>query len=291
MKTPKTKTFAPFPVNANAVLATKDEGQIMRWMQKLNPYSMRIIREDPYLEPYSDAILGRYKYQLWKEHELTKESGSLSAMASGYEYFGLHHSRDGKWYFREWAPNATRIVMIGTFSDWQEKQEYELTRLGDNGIWELVLPNEKLHHLDLYKLKVYWNGGEGERIPAWADRTVQDEQTKIFSAQVWAPERPYKFRYSRFQPQVNPLMIYECHIGMATSEEKVGTYEEPPGLYGHSDYGHSGAPLLRFVRLSCFELLCRIQPLRHARRTEAPHRRCSPNGYCRDYGYCSQPCG
>ncbi|MBO6012494.1 MAG: 1,4-alpha-glucan-branching enzyme, partial [Bacteroidales bacterium] len=194
-------------------------------MQKLNARSMRIIREDPYLEPYTDAIMGRYKYQFWKEHELTKETGSLSAMASGYEYFGLHCDRD-HWYFREWAPNATRIVLIGTFNNWQEQDEYALTRLGDNGIWEIVLPKNKLHHLDLYKLKVYWNGGEGERIPAWADRTVQDEQTKIFSAHVWAPEHPYKFRYSQFVPQVDPLMIYECHIGMATNEEKVGTYEE-----------------------------------------------------------------
>ena len=210
---------------ANEVLATRDEEVIKNWMQKLNARSMRIIREDPYLEPYTDAIMGRYKYQFWKEHELTKETGSLSAMASGYEYFGLHCDRD-HWYFREWAPNATRIVLIGTFNNWQEQDEYALTRLGDNGIWEIVLPKNKLHHLDLYKLKVYWNGGEGERIPAWADRTVQDEQTKIFSAQVWAPEHPYKFRYSQFVPQVDPLMIYECHIGMATSEEKVGTYEE-----------------------------------------------------------------
>ena len=27
---------------------------------------------------------------------------------------------------------------------------------------------------------VRWDGGEGERIPAWATRVVQDEKTKIF---------------------------------------------------------------------------------------------------------------
>ncbi|MBQ0057573.1 MAG: alpha amylase C-terminal domain-containing protein [Bacteroidales bacterium] len=195
-------------------------------MDSLRPDSMRIIRNDEYLKPYSDAILGRYKYQLWKEHMLTSQMGSLSKMASGYTFFGLHRGSDGFWYFREWAPNATRIVLVGTFNDWQELPEFEMTRKDESGVWEIVLPLDKIHHLDLYKLKIYWDGGEGERIPAWADRVVQDENTKIFNAQVWDPAHPYRFRNRIFKPQVDPLMIYECHIGMGTSEEKVGTYEE-----------------------------------------------------------------
>lgn len=95
-----------------------------------------------------------------------------------------------------------------------------------NGIWEINLPADAIHHGDLYKLNVYWECGQGERIPAWATRVVQDEQTKIFSAQVWAPENPYKFKKKTFKPDTNPLLIYECHIGMAQQEEKVGTYNE-----------------------------------------------------------------
>ena len=83
-----------------------------------------------------------------------------------------------------------------------------------------------MKHGDLYKLHVYWDGGEGERIPAWADRVVQDDQTKIFSAQVWCPEHEYKWRVKKFKPNTSPLLIYECHVGMAQDEEKVGTYTE-----------------------------------------------------------------
>jgi len=223
----KPRPFAAVPKLAGQVLATNDEETIKAWMDKLKPNSFRILRSDPYLMPYADAIVGRYKYQFWKEHELTQQSGSLSEMASGYNYFGLHYDkRTQTWTFREWAPNATRIVIIGTFNDWKEEKDYELTRQGDNGIWEISLPADKFHHEDLYKLKIYWEGGEGERIPSYADRVVQDEQTKIFSAQVWAPERPYHFKNKIFRPSTDPLMIYECHIGMATSEEKVGSYEE-----------------------------------------------------------------
>jgi 1,4-alpha-glucan branching enzyme len=75
-------------------------------------------------------------------------------------------------------------------------------------------------------MHVKWLGGEGERIPAWATRVVQDEQSKIFSAQVWAPETPYTWKKTNFKAKKNPLLIYECHIGMAQDAEKVGTYKE-----------------------------------------------------------------
>ena len=115
--------------------------------------------------------------------------------------------------------------MVGTFNNWEEKATYKLKKL-KNGIWEINLPEDAIHHGDLYKLNIYWDGGQGERIPAWATRVVQDEQTKIFSAQVWAPEKPYKFKKKAFKPTTNPLLIYECHIGMAQQEEKVGSYNE-----------------------------------------------------------------
>ena len=95
-----------------------------------------------------------------------------------------------------------------------------------NGVWELELKADEMKHGDLFKMKVYWEGGEGERIPAYANRVVQDETTKIFSAQVWAPEKPYHFRKKVFRAKTDPLMIYECHVGMSQQEEKVGTYNE-----------------------------------------------------------------
>ncbi len=187
--------------------------------------TLELIKNDPWLEPYSSAIEGRYDYFLQKEKELTQNGKiSLSDFASGYLYFGLHPTKSG-WVFREWAPNATEIYLIGDFNQWQERQEYKLEPVGQ-GVWEINLPQEALHHQDLYKLKIHWNMGSGERIPAWVKRVVQDEQTHIFSAQVWNPPTPYVFKTNSFKPNIQPLLIYECHIGMATNEEKVGTYKE-----------------------------------------------------------------
>ena len=187
--------------------------------------SLNLIKNDPWLEPYKAAIEGRYQYVVDKENNLTNKGKiSLSDFASGYLYFGLHKTTKG-WIFREWAPHATAIYMIGTFNNWQKSEEYRLTRI-ENGIWEIILPLDKMHHEDLFKLWIEWEGGAGERIPAWIRRVVQDNETKIFSAQVWAPEKPYTFKVKKFKPNTSPLMIYECHIGMATNQEKVGTYNE-----------------------------------------------------------------
>lgn len=184
-----------------------------------------IVKNDPWLEPFEDAIRGRHDHVLYKLNELTNGGKqSLSDFASGHLYFGLHKNSKG-WVLREWAPNATEIYLIGDFNGWQEQEEYKMTRI-DNGNWEIKLKASQMHHGDLYKLKVKWCGGEGERIPTYATRVVQDSNTNIFSAQVWAPAQTYEFKKKNFKPDTNPLLIYECHIGMAQDAEKVGTYIE-----------------------------------------------------------------
>lgn len=159
-KTTNTKAFTITTKVADKVVATQDDLLIHGWMEKLRPENFGIIRHDQWLKPYADAIMGRYKYMLWKLKSLTASSKSLSEMASGYTYFGLHLGKDGNWYFREWAPNATKIYLVGTFNNWQEQEEYALTSQGTNGIWEAKIPAEKIQHEDLYKLKIYWEGGE-----------------------------------------------------------------------------------------------------------------------------------
>lgn len=185
---------------------------------------LKIIATDPYLKPYSNAIQGRYDYFRSMETKLTGDKKSLSDFSSGYLYFGLHHLSEG-WIFREWAPNATAIFLIGDFNNWQRTPDYQLKKM-TNGIWEIKLPEYAMAHLQLYKLLIEWEGGSGERIPAWARRVVQDDVTKIFSAQVWNPINEYKFKIKNFKPTTDPLLIYECHIGMSGEAERVSTYNE-----------------------------------------------------------------
>lgn len=186
---------------------------------------LKLVKSDPYLQPYEAALQGRYDYAINKEKEITGGK-TLADWATGYLYFGLHHTDKG-WVLREWAPNATAIYIKGDMNNWQKSEDYRLQPIG-NGVWEAILPENAMKHGQLYKLLVEWNGGYGERIPSYARRVVQDDNTKIFSAQVWAPAE-YKWKNKTIKngkQKDGPLFIYECHIGMAGDAEKVSTYDE-----------------------------------------------------------------
>lgn len=184
-----------------------------------------LLKKDPWLEPYADAINGRYKAVQQKESELIAGTGgSIADFASGHLYFGLFRE-DSQWVIRESAPNATSIHFLCDENHWRRSEDYAFKAL-ENGVWELKLPLQKLHHGSHYKLLIAWDGGEAERIPAWSRYVTQDPHTHLFSAVVWSPEEPYHFKHPRAILHEEPLLIYEAHVGMATEEERVGTYKE-----------------------------------------------------------------
>ncbi len=177
---------------------------------------------DPWLDPFRSVIEARLTY-LNDRETLISGSTQLSDFANGHHWYGMHHTDSG-WVFREHAPNAVAITLVGTFNDWKEDERYRLRR-SDDGDWTGEFAEEMLSHGDLYKMNVRWKGGGGERIPAYATRTVQDETTKIFSAQVWHPAGGYVMRHPSPPPPPS-LLVYEAHVGMATEEERTGTYSE-----------------------------------------------------------------
>lgn len=182
-----------------------------------------IYDSDPYLKPYQEAIDARHRRILEAKDRIAVR-GSLSEGVNNHLFYGLHRLEDGSWIFREWAPNATKIYLIGEFNNWKRVDAYALSPTG-NGNWEISLPPMFLNHGDLYKLFIEWPGGGGERLPSYVTRAVQDSETKLFSAQVWAPDKPFVWRHKRPGRRDKPL-IYECHIGMSSEKEKVATFDE-----------------------------------------------------------------
>ena len=183
----------------------------------------KIYQTDPWLRPFKDAIDARHE-RIWQTLKHIAGDGQLKDAVNNHMYFGLHKCEDGGWVFREFAPNANKIFLIGEFNNWKRTDAYALKPLGQ-GNWELKLPEMFLHHGQLYKLYIEWPGGGGERLPSYTTRVVQDPVTKVFCAQVWDPARKYVWKHGHAGKRPHP-MIYECHIGMATEKEKVGTFEE-----------------------------------------------------------------
>ena len=183
----------------------------------------KIYDDDPWLLPFKEVIDARHRTILALRDRYAPD-GRLSEAFNNHLYFGLHREPDGSWVFREWAPNAVRIHLIGECNNWKRTKAYELTPLG-GGTWELRLDGMFLSHGELYKLFIEWPGGGGERLPSYATRCVQDPVTKVFCAQVWDPEQAYVWKYPRPARRPHPL-IYECHIGMASEEGKVASFDE-----------------------------------------------------------------
>lgn len=179
---------------------------------------------DPLLEPFLPVIRRRHEKSVLKELEFTDRKKKLADVFNNHLYFGLHQTASGNWMFREWAPNATAIYIIGETNEWLKREEFRLHRL-DGGVWEVELPHDALWHGMHYKLRIEWEGGAGERIPAYVNRVVQDDITKVFNAQVWAPDKPYKWKNEAPERIGHPL-IYEAHIGMSMENRRVSTFNE-----------------------------------------------------------------
>ncbi len=184
------------------------------------PY--KIIKTDPYLEPYEYAINERMLAYADTKGKLLKKGQSLIDFANGYEYFGFHRVRGG-WVYREWAPAAEALYLTGDFNGW-DTRSHPLTAL-ENGVYEIELKGkDALREGDNVQVIVIHKGEELRRIPLYATRVVQNEEDKSWCAQIEETLKPYNWKNTDFKPEKTPF-IYECHIGMATEEYKVGSYE------------------------------------------------------------------
>ncbi len=186
--------------------------------------NLQKLSADPYLAPYADILNARREKADRLEEQLTKNvpGGKLEDFASAHEFYGLHFDREkAEWVFREYAPHAEKIFLVGDFSGWQKSGSFELYRL-DNEVWEGRFPADALRHGIHYALEIT---NAGRRLPAFARYVVQNDATKIFTAVVWHPEEPYVFR-NPSPPRPSGTLIYESHTGMAQEEDKVGTFAE-----------------------------------------------------------------
>ena len=182
----------------------------------------KIFRVDPGLKHFEKDFDLRMENYNKKKNALLANHDSLSQFANGYHYFGFHQTKTG-WYYREWAPAAEKMYLTGDFCNW-DRYAYPMEKK-ENGVFELFLPGKNaLKDGDTVLAIVVSGGRELERIPLYANRVVQNPLTHAWNAVIHIPKK-FKWNDAGFKPKKKPL-IYECHIGMAQEEGKVGSYNE-----------------------------------------------------------------
>ena len=189
-----------------------------------------IVAEDEWLQPVEAEMNARYARYKEKIDEIEGHNGSISNYANGYHYYGWQWDDvlDG-WWFREWLPGAQDVYLFGDFNNWQ-RTELRLKK-DPAGVWSIFLPaamyRDRLTHGSLYKIHVHGPNGWMDRIPAYATRVVQNEESKDFAAQFWWQGEAFDWQGDQFDASKNgSLLIYESHVGMAQEKEGVGTYRE-----------------------------------------------------------------
>ena len=192
-----------------------------------NEKRLAMVAEDEWLQPVEEAVNARYETYCSHLADIER-NGSIVDYANGYRYFGWQYDEDmSGWWFREWLPAAKDVYIFGDFNSWQRTQ----LRLNKDvhGVWSIFLPDAmysyRLTHGSLYKLYIHGENGWHDRIPAYATRLIQDDNTKNYSAQFWIPQ-PFDWGEDKLVVDKNNLLIYETHIGMSSEKEGVSTYKE-----------------------------------------------------------------
>ncbi|MFQ3576580.1 MAG: alpha amylase C-terminal domain-containing protein [Cytophagales bacterium] len=184
---------------------------------------LSLVIDDPWLEPYNDEINARYERYNKQLSDIAEKHQSLSNFATEYKYLGINFdSNMQQWVYREWAPNAHSLFFIGDFNGW-DRASHQMSRT-DNGVWEIRLEKSMLSNGSRVKVHVVSNHGAYDRIPAYIKATYQDPQTYDFCGVVW--ESDFKWTSLDKNHIKDQLLIYECHIGMASEKEGITSYRE-----------------------------------------------------------------
>ncbi len=135
-----------------------------------------------------------------------------------YRRLGAHLTRhedvDGV-LFAVWAPNATRVSVVGEFNRWDGRRS-QMRRRFDSGLWEIFIP--ELTAGAIYKFELL--GPDGALLPLKADPFGFEAELRPSTASVVADssdfawtDAEYMARRREGEPRRKPMSIYEAHLG------------------------------------------------------------------------------
>jgi 1,4-alpha-glucan branching enzyme len=160
-------------------------------------------------DPYSfGLLLGEVDLHLLNEGRHFELAHCLGAQSLTIE--GVGGVR-----FAVWAPNATRVAVVGDFNSWDRRRHPMRVRYGA-GIWELFVP--RVTPGSHYKYDILGPGGV--ELPWKADPVARQTETPPSTASVvpqpdhhrWHDGAWMATRGKRQAPDA-PIAIYEAHLG------------------------------------------------------------------------------
>jgi 1,4-alpha-glucan branching enzyme len=169
----------------------------------------------PYEEIYFVETSGPvWNYSLFSDEVISNfQAGTLY---NAYQFFGNKQltvlGKSGT-YFAVWAPNATRVSVVGNFNDWQPDQHDLFVRLDNSGIWEGFIPN--CSRGEVYKYSIVGFGG---KIMQKGDPYAHFWEKKPLTASItwnfdyeWKDDGWMGIR-EKHNALTSPYAVYEVHL-------------------------------------------------------------------------------
>ena len=135
-----------------------------------------------------------------------------------YERLGAHlieHEGVAGVHFAVWAPNASRVSVVGDFNAWDGRRHTMRKRL-DSGLWEIFAPG--VGEGAAYKFEII--SRHGTLLPLKADPFGFGAELRPSTASVvtridnfeWADDA-HRSAHARINPRRAPMAAYEVHLG------------------------------------------------------------------------------
>ncbi len=160
--------------------------------------------DDPYCFPLQITDVDLYLYGEGTHYRTYKKMGAHPMSINGVD--GVH--------FAVWAPNATRVSILGLFNRW-DGRHHPMQNRGSSGLWELFIPGLKPG--DLYKFEVKGrNGYLGQKADPYAFAAELRPRTASMvwdiDAYTWN-DAEWMQRRRKTDWLKEPINVYEVHLG------------------------------------------------------------------------------
>ncbi len=169
----------------------------------------------PYEEIHFVDTKGRvWNYSIFSEDAIA--SFQAGTLYNAYNYFGNKQiivlNQPGT-YFAVWAPNATKVSVVGNFNDWQEGKHELFVRLDNSGIWEGFIPS--ISRGEIYKYSI--TGFEGKVLQKGDPYAHYWEKKPLTASITWNFEYSWKDSgwmetREKYNSLSSPYAVYEVHL-------------------------------------------------------------------------------
>lgn len=128
--------------------------------------------------------------------------------------------------FRVWAPNATSVMVIGDFNEWDGRRDPLVSE--GNGYWYADVSAARAGHEYRFALRA------GDRELTRIDPYARQVTTSVGNGVIY-DHGAYDWQGDDFAtPPLNQLVIYEMHVGsFVAGDERPGTFADVAGQLDH----------------------------------------------------------